>query len=206
MILSFNFYYAHPGLAEAVLRQRLRACEVRTRLGLPRGSVLVRMHGNDALPDVIWELEFDAIEGHVRDMDARAASPEFEAVRAEMRKLCRRFERPLFEVDSAALREPSSSPKAACVVMDWVYCTPEATASIAPALQAQSLRAGETTTGNTLAKLLTVGDDLPQLIWKREYPGAMAPQPLALAEETPLWADLAPSLPHRHARSVWTTA
>src|SRR5258706_8021939 len=98
MIVSFNFYYAQPGQEDAVLRQRLRACDVRETIGVPRGRVLARTAGSADLPDVIWEHHFEDVAGHHADMAVRAASPEVEAVRAGMRKLCRRFERPLFEI------------------------------------------------------------------------------------------------------------
>jgi len=102
VIVSFNFYYAHPDRAEAVLKQRLRASEVRQRIKLPYGRVMKRVLGEGELPDVIWEQEFSDVDGHHADMAARAASSEFEAIRAGMRQLIRRFERPLFEVSGAA--------------------------------------------------------------------------------------------------------
>ena len=42
MIVSFNFDYALPGQEDAVLKQRLRACDVRNDMGVPRGRVLAR--------------------------------------------------------------------------------------------------------------------------------------------------------------------
>ena len=76
MIVSFNFYYARPSLADRVLRQRLRACDVRQDIGVPRGRVLARTAGAADLPDVIWEHQFDDVAGHHADMAVRAASPQ----------------------------------------------------------------------------------------------------------------------------------
>jgi hypothetical protein len=159
MIVSFNFYYAQPGLAEAVLRQRLLACDVRRDLSLPRGRVLVREAGSADLPDVIWEQRFDNVDGHLADMDVRAASPEFEAVRAGMRKLCRRFERPLFEAQGA---DNADAGERGVVTLDWLYGSPDVDVEVVELLQAapaddvQPLR------------LITPAEDLPRWLLKRE--------------------------------------
>lgn len=99
MIVARNLYYARPGLADAVLAHRRHACDVRERLGLPRGQVQRRLRGSDELPDVMWECAFEDVAAYDRDMSALAASPEFEAVRAHMRSMLRRFERVLWEPD-----------------------------------------------------------------------------------------------------------
>ena len=157
MIVSFNFYYAQPGLADAVLRQRLLACDVRRDLKLPRGRVLVRLQGSAELPDVIWEQHFDDVSGHHADMDVRAASPEFEAVRAGMRKLCRRFERPLFEVSAHDAAEAGG-----IVSLDWLYGGEEVDVSVVEILQ-------DARTDDVMAlRLVTPGSDLPRWMLKRE--------------------------------------
>ena len=96
MIVARNLYYANDGQADAVHRHRVRACEARERLGLPRGRVLRRARGASNLPDVVWECDFDDIDAYDRDMAALAASPEYEAIRAHMRTLIQRFERVLW--------------------------------------------------------------------------------------------------------------
>ena len=96
MIISYNFYYARPGNAAAVLRQRILASDVRARLGLPRGRIISKVEGDDDFPDVIWRLEFADMATQNADMQARAASAEFETIRHGMRQLYRRFERPLY--------------------------------------------------------------------------------------------------------------
>lgn len=101
MIVSLNFYYAHPGNEAAVLRQRVRACDVRAALGLPRGRVYAKTEGGDDWPDTLWRLDFPDMAAQDADMAVRAASPEFEAIRTGMRRLYRRFERPLYSGSSA---------------------------------------------------------------------------------------------------------
>lgn len=97
MIVARNLYYAAEGKAAEVLAHRRHACDVRERLGLPRGTVLHRVRGDGALPDVVWECAFADVAAYDRDMDALAASEEYETVRAHMRSLLRRFERVLWE-------------------------------------------------------------------------------------------------------------
>ena len=123
MITSFNFYYAQPGQEDAVLRQRLRACDVRDNMGVPCGRVLARSAGAAELPDVIWEHQFDNVDGHHADMAARAASAEFEAIRAGMRKLCRRFERPLFEISADAAATAQAPERTAAQKQSGRLCS-----------------------------------------------------------------------------------
>ncbi len=108
MFIERTLYYAKPGCAAEVLRTRRRASEVRARLGLPVGTILVKEEGVG--PDVAWECDFSTREEHEQDLAARAASAEFGAVRAEMRELLTRFERELSrgDHDRAAVdpREP----------------------------------------------------------------------------------------------------
>lgn len=108
-IVSYNFYYARSGNAAAVLEQRLRASDVRAKLGLPRGRTISRIEGDAGLPDVIWRLEFADMESQDADMEARAASPEFEAIRHGMRQLYRRFERPLYKPCGMGTAAPGAS-------------------------------------------------------------------------------------------------
>lgn len=184
MIVSFNFYYALPGFGEAVLAQRLRACDVRLQLGLPRGRVLARQTEDEQLPEVVWELAFDDVDGHLRDMAARAASPAFEAVRAGMRRLYRRFERPLYEVcvaGSCIRADEATANAPALVTLDWLYGTPDQARRVAAAMTPSASGSEPAPAGSTLLRLITPGEDLPQLVWKREYmasaAGSMEPEP-----------------------------
>lgn len=168
MLSSLNFYYAIPGNEAAVLRQRLRACDVRQELGIPRGRVLMRSCGSGDLPDVVWEQFFENIAGHHADMAVRAGSVAFEEVRAGMRKLCRRFERPLFEI-----QEFSGSPGAcqcAMVALDWIFCAPERmNDALHVVREAARHDAAPVPDASRVLRLAGDGNDLPALLWQREY-------------------------------------
>jgi hypothetical protein len=188
VIVSFNFYYAQPGLAEAVLRQRLLACDVRRDLKLPRGRVLVRAAGGADLPDVIWEQPFENVDGHLADMAVRAASPEFEAVRAGMRKLCRRFERPLFEAHGARAAEAGGF-----VSLDWLYGEAEVDVGVVEILQ-------DAPADDVIAlRLLEPGTDLPRWILKRE---GIAPD----SADHRAWRDAISGAADRVDHSLWRAA
>ena len=173
MIVSFNFYYAQPDQEDAVLRQRLRASDVRESIGVPRGRVLARTAGDSDLPDVIWEHHFEDVAGHHADMAVRAASPEFESIRAGMRKLYRRFERPLFEICATAapaVTAAAAAQLARVVTLDWVFCAPSSVAKTLTVLdQHARLYAQQGFDHGRLLRLITPGSDLPQLVWQHEY-------------------------------------
>jgi hypothetical protein len=208
MITSFNFYYAHPGQEDAVLRQRLRACDVRENMGVPRGRVLARSAGGAELPDVIWEHQFDNIDGHHADMAARAASAEFEAIRAGMRKLCRRFERPLFEISAdAAAAVPA--PASRVVALDWIFCAPShGDRALTVAEQQANLFSRFGVARGRLLRLITPGNDLPQVIWQREHADMasyeQATARIAASTDMKIWPYAAKALAARIERSVWT--
>ena len=85
-------YWALPGKADEVYQWRIHACDVREKLGLPRGRVLRRQGYSDTLPDVIWQIEYPSEAARDQDLKVREA-PEFRAVRDHMNTLIRRFER-----------------------------------------------------------------------------------------------------------------
>jgi hypothetical protein len=99
MLIERTGYWARPGQAGAVLDTRRRASEIRARLGLPRGAIVVKTDPRGDGPDVSWECDFETAEAHAADLAAREASPEFAAVRAEMQALIVRFERQVFRRD-----------------------------------------------------------------------------------------------------------
>ena len=207
MITSFNFYYAQPGQENAVLRQRLRACDVRENIGVPRGRVLARSSGAAELPDVIWEHQFDDVDGHHADMAARAASAEFEAIRAGMRKLCRRFERPLFEIGAGAA-PTVQAPLSRVVALDWIFCAPShAERALAVAEQQADLYAGHGFARGRLLRLITPGNDLPQVVWQREHADMASLEQtmarIAASTEMKIWPYAAAALGARIERSVW---
>jgi hypothetical protein len=207
MITSFNFYYAHPGQEDAVLRQRLRACDVRENIGVPRGRVLARSAVGAGLPDVIWEHLFDDVDGHHADMAARAASAEFEAIRAGMRKLCRRFERPLFEIAASAASN-MQAPASRVVALDWIFCAPSHGAEVLVVAEKQAtLYAGLGFEHGRLLRLITPGNDLPQVVWQREHADMASfdqtTARIAASTEMKIWPYTAEALAASIERSVW---
>lgn len=162
MIISYNFYYARPGHAGAVLQQRILASNLRARLGLPRGRIISKIEGGDDWPDVIWRLDFAGMAEQDADMKARAASPEFEAVRQGMRRLYRRFERPLYAPlgRHARLQDGQTSPS---LLLYGVYCDAAAGAAVRSGLDglaAVEFRSGATDVPRFLCETGTAG--LPQ--------------------------------------------
>lgn len=148
MIISYNFYYARPGNAAAVLRQRLLASDVRARLGLRRGRTLAKTGGDDDFPEVIWRLDFADMAAQDADMKVRADSPEFESIRHGMRRLYRRFERPLYQpcgMDMISMEKT--------LVLHGVYCETRACDAVRTVLQ--PLAACEFMSG---------GNDIPRFI------------------------------------------
>jgi hypothetical protein len=155
MIISYNFYYARPGNAAAVLQQRIKASDVRAQLGLPRGRVISKIEGGDDFPDVIWRLDFADMAGQDADMRARATSPEFEAIRHDMRQLYRRFERPLYAPHDKNT-EPLPAALAQTLFLHGVYCNTENLTAIHEALH-------EISACRTV-RLITDQQNIPQLM------------------------------------------
>jgi hypothetical protein len=91
MIVEVTHYYAKPGLAEAVLKQRRLASALRVQLGLPPGRIFTKIDVEG--PDVRWECHFEDPAAYERDMALRAQSPEFAAARKTMHSLLDKFER-----------------------------------------------------------------------------------------------------------------
>ena len=169
MLSSLNFYYAKPGNEAAVLQQRLVACDVRLELGIPRGRVFARTRGHGDLPDVVWEHVFEDISGHHADMAVRAASPAFEEVRVGMRKLCRRFERPLFQILGGE-NAVGDACVPALLSWDWIFCPADRTDEALRIVQNAAQRiAQHPPQVSRLLRLISEGNDLPALLWQREY-------------------------------------
>lgn len=210
MIVSFNFYYAPPGLEDAVLQQRLRACEVRERLAIPRGRVLSRTSGPGEMPDVIWEQRFESVAEHLADMNVRAASPDFEAIRTGMRKLYRRFERPLFEIcDDATSKFDVTAQSCNTVTLDWIFCDADKTGQIVELIQQNAVHSETPHPASTwLMRLITPANDLPELVWQRDYgsTGDMEVAQAALVGGSGQTAGAMAALAHRVEHSVWSVA
>lgn len=97
MIIEATNYFAREGQAEAVLKQRRKASEIRRSLGLEAGVILVKLEGTG--PDVRWECRFASFEAYEADRAKRAASRQFEEARERMHSLLERFERHVCEED-----------------------------------------------------------------------------------------------------------
>jgi hypothetical protein len=183
MIVSYNFYYARPGSAAAVLQQRIKASDIRAQLGLPRGRIISKLEGDDDWPDVIWRLDFTDMAAQDADMQARAASAEFETIRQGMRRLYRRFERPLYAPFS---RNPASSGHGSQQTMLLYGLYYDASASPVP---------GTALDGIEVAEFISGSADVPRLLCETGQAGL--PQDML---------DYLGRLPLRIERSVWSMA
>ena len=96
MIVDRHLYHPLPG--RSVLKQRQLACDVRERIGLPRGRILTKVRGADGLAEVIWEWDYPDAAAYDREMDTQNASDELMAVRRHMRTLIERMDPVLLEV------------------------------------------------------------------------------------------------------------
>jgi hypothetical protein len=93
-----NNYWALPDKAEEVFRWRIHACDVRERLGLPRGQVLRRQGNSEFLPDVIWQMEYQSEADRLAENKV-SNDPELQEVVKHMTTLTRRFERSVWRPD-----------------------------------------------------------------------------------------------------------
>ena len=98
MIVARHLYRPLPGKSADVLRQRQLACDVREKLGLPRGRILKRVRGDSERAEVVWEWDYPDAAAYDQDMATQNASDEFMAVRMHMRTLAHPMDRVLFEV------------------------------------------------------------------------------------------------------------
>ena len=189
MIISWNFYYASPGNAAAVLQQRIKASDVRAQLGLPRGRIISKIEGDDDFPDVAWRLDFADMAAQDSDMRVRASSPEFEAIRHGMRQLYRRFERPLYApcVDAGAPVPVIAAEQT--LLLYGFYCEESAATAVRDILIA--------TTGGMLqpAEYMSGGENVPRFICETGAAGMPAAALTNLARQ-----------PTRIERSVWQVA
>jgi hypothetical protein len=178
MIVSYNFYYAKPGNAAAVLQQRIKASDVRAQLGLPRGRIISKVKGEGDWPDVIWRLDFADMATQNADMKARADSPEFEAIRQGMRQLYRRFERPLYAPRQNQSLRSFAAAETQTLFLHGLYCDTKTSAAAQEALR-----------GNVGALQLTTDQkNIPQLLVETtdgRMPEAL--QRLPLRMERSLW-------------------
>lgn len=186
MIVSYNFYYARPGNAAAVLQQRIRASDVRAQLGLPRGRTISKIEGGDVegrddFPNVIWRLDFAGMTGQDADMKIRAASPEFEAIRHGMRQLYRRFERPLYTPCGNSDIPPLVIEPQQSMLLYGVYCDGSVSAAVRAVLGTDQV-----------VEFMSGGTDVPCMLCETGSAGL----PHAMLENLQ-------RLPVRVMRSLW---
>jgi hypothetical protein len=87
-----NAYFARPGLADEVYRNRMQACDAIEALGLPRGTVFRGPGGKE--PDVVWRsAPYRSLADLAPQNRRTLADPAFRAAYSRMEKLIRRFER-----------------------------------------------------------------------------------------------------------------
>jgi hypothetical protein len=99
----FNAYFPLEGNLEAVVAQRIRACNVRQEHGFSAGRVLRRLSPTTDsaadLPHVLWQLDYPSLADRASDVQALEAVEPFRAVRETMRQLLRRFQRGAWQLD-----------------------------------------------------------------------------------------------------------
>jgi len=160
VIVSWNFYYARPGNAQAILQQRIKASDVRQQLGLPRGRIVSKIDGSDHWPDVAWRLDFTDMKAQDVDMKVRADSPEFEAIRLSMRQLYRRFERPLYAPCRNDYAIPATGNPEQRLMIYGLYCEESACPAIRVALN-----------GIQAVEFVSGGVDVPRIIVETDEAG-----------------------------------
>ena len=100
MYVERTNYWAQAGKIQQVLAVRRRASQIRAALGLPAGTIFVKVNEQDEGPDVQWECAFDTLDQRARDLQARDDSSDFQNARQAMREVTQRFERHLVYRDS----------------------------------------------------------------------------------------------------------
>lgn len=97
-IVVLNQYWAKDGKIEEVYQHRLYASEIRRKLGLAVGRVLLNTELDGKSPHVIWECEYPSIEARKKDTKLLLESGQFDDVMEKMGKLIDKFERRIYEV------------------------------------------------------------------------------------------------------------
>jgi len=203
-IVEQNFYYPKPGLEAEVLQTRTLASQIRRRIGLDSGRILLR-HSSDTQGTayVIWEIEYPSIEAREADMRARAGSDEFEAVRARMRSLIDKFERTVWTI------QPEQDDP--IVVQNTYYAKAGKEAEVlATRLEASRIRESlGLAVGRVLVKVEPGANGQATVIWECEYPSVEAREKDVAAVEksaefTAIQAKMR-TLIDNFERTVWRT-
>lgn len=99
-IVVLNQYWAKEGKIEEVYKHRLYASEIRKKLGLAVGRVLLNTKLDGESPHVIWECEYSSIEAREKDTKLLIESGQFDDVMKKMRTLIDKFKRRIYEVST----------------------------------------------------------------------------------------------------------
>lgn len=100
-IIVQNHYYPKTDNYEAVLQLRLRASEVRKKLGLNVGIVLENTDSKTGEPFVIWQAEYPSLQARDEDVAQLSTSEEFSEIQQKMGTLLARFERSVWYVHTS---------------------------------------------------------------------------------------------------------
>jgi ketosteroid isomerase-like protein len=98
-IVVQNLYYPKAGKEKEVLETRQRASEVRAKLGLPVGRILLRTSESSSQPYIIWECEYHSLKAREDDVAALDRSEEFTKVQQHMGTLLEKFDRSMWQVE-----------------------------------------------------------------------------------------------------------
>ncbi|MTI40236.1 hypothetical protein [Fulvivirga lutimaris] len=100
-IIVMNQYWAKEGKIQEVYQHRLYASEVRKKLGLAVGRVLLNTEAEAGSPHVIWECEYPSNEAREKDIQLLTESGQFEDVMEKMGTLIDKFDRSIYKTLSS---------------------------------------------------------------------------------------------------------
>jgi ketosteroid isomerase-like protein len=97
-IVVQNLYFPKPGMEKEVMETRERASDVRAKLGLPAGRILLRVSESTSQPYIIWECEYPSVRAREEDVATLDRSSEFTDVQEHMTGLLLKFDRSVWQV------------------------------------------------------------------------------------------------------------
>ncbi len=97
-IVVQNLYFPKVGKEQEVLETRQRASQVRAKLGLPVGRILLRTSESTSQPYIIWECEYLSLQSREDDVSKLDGSEEFTKVQQHMGTLLDRFDRSVWMI------------------------------------------------------------------------------------------------------------
>jgi len=97
-IVVQNFYFPKAGKETEVLAQRKLASEVRAKLGLSVGRILLRTSESTTQPYLVWECEYPSLKAREDDVAKLDHSAEFTKVQEHMSTLLDKFDRSISQI------------------------------------------------------------------------------------------------------------